>query len=480
MKAVLGLSLKARLSLLYAVLLILSVVIVGFCSYWNVWQLFINNKSAHLRARAKPIIAHWLTDYGLASVEHPASKLTSETAAILARDLTSKQSSAIILDNTGKIIAKGKRLPEEPDAPPPELEQFKKAMSGENEVTYFANLNGTSLLVMLIPLRPRPGSPKVFGVVQLSTGLREINRMLFRHGAMLMAIVALILILGTVAGYWFIGMSLRDLQGLVKTCNAISSGDFSKRVSVNTTQGEIGRLATSFNQMISQLESIFASQQRFVANAAHELLTPLTGLKGCVEVLLRGAQDDPATTSHLLKAMYREVNRLIRLCEQLLGISRLEGSSHVHRQDVVVSEFFADFMPQARLLANDDRLVLRQGPYARISVDPDLLKQVLFNLLSNALRHSPDDTPIEITWRLLPDFVEIQVRDHGEGMDATTLSHVFEPFYKGRSHTCSYKRSGLGLSLAKSMINAHGGTIKVESAPGKGTIVSFTIPLSNN
>jgi two-component system OmpR family sensor kinase len=312
----------------------------------------------------------------------------------------------------------------------------------------------------------------------MSSTLADINTSLFRHGSMLIGLTAVILILGTAAGFWLIGMSLKDLQALLTACNQISRGNFSKRVPVRNSRDEIGRLAASFNQMAGRIEDAFSSQQRFVANAAHELLTPLTGLRGSLEVLLRGAQDDPAAAARLSRGMYREVNRLIRLCEQLLGLSRLESPSNIRKEHVVLPDFFQDFKSQARILAQDRPLVIQQGPHVKVWADPDMLKQILLNLLSNALRYSPPETPVVISWRLLPDRVEIRVADQGKGMDAETMSHVFEPFYQGKSAGISGEKGiGLGLCLARSMVEAHQGTIWVRSEPGRGTTVFFTLPL---
>ncbi len=473
------LSLRARLGLLYAVLLIFSVVLVGCYSYWNIWQLFVNSKSSHLRARAKPIIEHWLTDNNLDKSEFPHLRLNHQNAFILARDLTSRNTVAVVLNYKGKIIANGKRLPEEPEAPVPKKQYLRRALSGENEVTYRDEVNGRPVLVLLIPLRPKPASPQIFGVIQMSTTLSDIKEILFQHGTMLVSLMAIILILGIIAGFWLISVSLKDLQSLLISCNQISKGNFSQRVPVKNRRDEIGRLAASFNRMIEKLEATFASQQRFVANAAHELMTPLTGLRGSLEVLLRGAQDDPSAISRLLKGMYKEVNRLISLCEQLLGLSRLENATNVHKQTITLSEFIKDFETQARVLGRGRSVIIQQGPYVSISVDPNLLQQILLNLVSNALRYSPPETPVFIGWKLLTNKeVEIWVSDKGQGMDAETLSHVFEPFYQGKSAVISGdKGTGLGLSLTKSMVEVQGGSIRIESEPGKGTTVYFTLPL---
>jgi signal transduction histidine kinase len=123
-------------------------------------------------------------------------------------------------------------------------------------------------------------------------------------------------------------------------------------------------------------------------------------------------------------------------------------------------------------------MVIEPGPFVTLIADPDLLKQILLNLVSNALRYSPPGTSIILGWRLLPGQVEIWLSDQGIGMDAETLSHVFEPFYQGKAITVSgEKGAGLGLSLTQSMVTAHGGAIRIESTPGQGTSVFVTFPL---
>jgi len=464
--------------MLYVALLIFSVGVVGGYSYWNVWQLLVRNKISHLRARAKPVIEHWLQNQGITRLNSAHIHLTSQAAAILALDLTSRDSVALVLDRHGKILADGKRLPEEPDAPVPVPQYYRKALAGENEISYRATVDGMPALVLLIPIRVQPGSPQIIGVIQLSTSLADINQILFRHGFMLIAVVAIILILGSGVGFWLTGSSLKDLHRLAATCRRIAKGNFTERAHFKHHRDEIGHLAASFNQMIDRIEAAFASQQRFVANAAHELLTPLTGLRGSLEVLLRGAQDDPAAVAQLSKGMYQELNRPIRLCEQLLGLSRLEGSANLCRQRISLPEFFNDFLQQALVLARDMEIQLDEGPFVAVMADPDMLRQILLNLLSNAIRHSTPGSTITLGWRLLPDMVEIWLSDQGEGIEAKILPHIFEPFYQGPSRLTTWKKgAGLGLALAKSMVEVHGGTIRIESEPNKGTTALFTLPL---
>ena len=473
------LSLRVRLSLLYAGLLVSSVGIVGGYSYWNVWRLLIGETARHLRARAKPVIEHGLEQ--ISGEEDPAAGL-SLIAERLARDLTSRNTTALVLDVRGRILASGRRLPEELEPPPPVEAYYARALSGENEVDYRTEVGGTPVWVMLIPLRLHPGDEEILGVVQLGTALTDIERFLFRHGIMLVGVMCLVLVLGTALGFLFTSSTLRKLRELSSICRHIADGDYGKRVDLPFPKDEIGGLAAAFNRMIDRIESTIAAQKRFVANAAHELRTPLTGLQGGLEVLLRGAQDDPEAVARLSRRMYGEVGRLIRLCERLLGLVRLESTPSLQRRRVHLSCFFEAFMPRARLLGRGRILELREGAPVRVSVDPDMLNQILLDLLSNAFQHTPEGSVVSVGWKALSGEVEIQVEDRGEGIDPEDLPHVFEPFYQGSSPirkagSSQDRGAGLGLSLVRTMVEMHSGTLSIESRPGRGTKVSFTLPL---
>ncbi len=469
-------SLKTRLGLLYALLLIVSVGMMGYFSYWNIWQLFTKNEISHLRAVAKPVIAQWIkTEQPVNATGSSFVNFTAQKALMLAHQLTSRHAVAVVFNDSGKILADGKQLPEEPSAPHSNAAMIKKALSGNNEVTYWSRVDKKPVLVVLIPLRPNPESHRVFGVVQISTPFSGMKHILYHYGIMQWTAVVLIVILGILFGLRLIGWSLKDLDRLTVTCGEIAKGDFTQRASMSNRKDEIGQLAVSFNVMVDKLEGVFLSQKHFVANAAHELLTPLTGLRGSLEVLLRGGSDDPEVQNRMTKGMYKEVNHLIRVCDRLLGLSRLENASHIIKQPIVLSDFFSAFQKQALYFMQNHPLVIDNGPSVTVMADRDLLEQILFNLLSNAIRHSPVNKPVTIGWRLLSQFVEIRVSDKGEGMEKEIRDHAFEPFFSGQSRFSAKKGTGLGLTLTKLMTAAQGGTIRLESFPGKGTTVFFTL-----
>jgi len=464
--------------LLYAILLIFSVGFVGYYSYWNIWQLLINNKSSHLRATAKPVIEHWVESHNISPGDTSLSLAGLPDVSSLAYDLTSREAVAVVCDTAGKILANGKRLPEEMEPPPVNRQYFRQALAGRNEVNYFTTVDGERLLVLLIPLRAAPSSDHILGVIQVSTSLTDIYRILYRLASGLLGVIVIILTLGIILGNVLIGYHLRDLRQLDTVCREISTGNFAKRPAITGREDEIGRLAASFNYMLGHLEKLFRSQRRFVANASHELLTPLTGLHGSLEVLLRGGQDDRETLNRLIKGMYREVNHLIRICNHLLDLSHLENISNIRKKEIVLGPFLENIKEKIPAPAETHPVEIKGNTGITILTDPDLLEQILLNLLSNAVRYSPDGTTVIIDISVQDEHLTIQVIDEGEGMDEETLARIFEPFFRGKAdRDANTKGTGLGLTLTKAMVEALGGTIRLSSTPGQGTTATVTLPL---
>lgn len=479
------LSLRTRLTILYAGLLALLLTILGVTFFIDTRNLLIENTASHIRATAKPIIEHWLYGENLSSQaiegtkKKPDSKYLKKISRQLARDLTSRNVVAIVLDKNGKVIANGKVLEEEPAPVSPNPFYYRRAFSGENEVTYILSTDNKNVLVLLIPLRSAPGSDHVLGVVQLSSPLTPVERILYRHGLTLAVGTLITLILGTALGLLLISSALSELRHMIATCQRITEGRMDQRVHLPQRSDEVGQLAQAFNKMVERLEASFSAQRRFVASAAHELRTPLTALRGSLEVLMRGAQDDPATVAHLCHGMYREVLRLSKLCEELLDLAKLEISENVQKEKVVLKEFVNEFEEQARVLSQEREISILEGPSVSLKADPNMLKQILFDLLQNAIQHTGRNDRIALGWKLGDNGVDIWVEDNGHGILAEDLPHIFEPFYQGKKVSeCGehHKGSGLGLTLVKAMVEAHGGSIEVRSEVNRGTTFLIKLP----
>ncbi len=468
-----GLSLKTKLILLYAVLLFSSVLAIGYYSYWSVWTLLINNKEQQIKKEVNPAVERWVEKVKLGHTYNVKGNELLLSAKRLVCDLTSYDMRAVILNKKGNIIAVCKKSYGR-------IEDFgyaKRVLSGYGSVGYSKYVGNKLTFIYFIPIEANfKGKKTVFGVLRIETPIQEINNFIRSYAYREISVMGIVLLIGAFAGYWIVENGLKRLDTLSLACKRMSQGNFSKIIDAGNKKDEIGVVFDSFNQMADRLQAVFNSQKRFSSDVAHELLTPLSGLQGSLEVLLRGAQDEPKNVDRLSKNMYKEVMHLINVCKGLLELSRLENTSNINKKRMVLSDFMEEFLNRAKLLYRNNPLILQKGPFVSLLADYDLLQQALHNVLSNAVYCSNSDSPVIIGWRLIPDFVEIWIKDYGCGMDKETVARIFEPFYRGKNNN-RYEGSGLGLPLAKSIIEAHGGLIEINSKKGEGTTVIFKLPL---
>jgi two-component system OmpR family sensor kinase len=268
----------------------------------------------------------------------------------------------------------------------------------------------------------------------------------------------------------------------------IAQGALSLRLEEPPTHDEIGRLARSFNSMVAQLEQAFNQQKQFVADVSHELRTPLTALGGGLEMLLLGAdRGDPEASRRLVRGMYAEVERMNRLTQDLLTLTRLdEGRAELALETVDPQALLETVREQAEHMAQGQKISVEIAPATPlIRADADRLRQVLLNILDNAIKHTPATGWIHLSARPAAGaMVEIEARDTGVGIPAEALPYVFERFYRADpARARASQRSGgtgLGLAIAKGLIEAQGGAISVASEVGVGTTVTIHLPAAPN
>lgn len=281
-----------------------------------------------------------------------------------------------------------------------------------------------------------------------------------------------------------VNLALRPLVEMEKVSARIAAGALSLRLTEPPARDEIGRLAHTFNAMVASLEAAFARQKRFVADVSHELRTPLTSLGGSLEMLLLGADNgDEATARRLMSGMYTEVERMQRLVMDLLALARLdEGRLKLQRERIEIRALLAELCEQMQgLTCGQELICLVPVDLPELDGDRDHLRRVLLNVLENALKFTPPGGRVEVAAssehgaELL-----LEVRDTGSGIPAAALPHVFERFYRAdparaRQHAQS-GGSGLGLSIARELVEAHHGIITITSQPGAGTTVTIRLP----
>lgn len=283
---------------------------------------------------------------------------------------------------------------------------------------------------------------------------------------------------------WFVtSAALRPVDRLTRAARAIGeAGDASGRVPEPAQADELGRLARAFNWMLGRLDDAAATQRRFLADAAHELRTPLTVVQTNAQALLRqgGIDADPAARQAALQAIAREADRMARLTNDLLTLARVDAGQAVASRRLALDELALEVYHQERPLANGVRLEI--GAWDRVEVlgDADRLKQVLLNLVDNALRYTPAGGTVTLEVARADGSAVVRVRDTGPGIPLAEQERVFERFYRldaGRARADG--GSGLGLAIAREVAEAHGGRIELASQPGAGSAFALVVPLAD-
>jgi two-component system OmpR family sensor kinase len=328
--------------------------------------------------------------------------------------------------------------------------------------------------------------PTDAGTVVVATDLTDVDRTVRRLTA-LQVVIGLLVLLGVSGlGYVVVRTSLRGLVDVEEAAAAVAAGDLSRRVPERDRRTELGSLGASFNAMVSQVQSAFATRaasedrlRRFVADASHELRTPLTSLRGFAELHRQGAVTDPEGVTRLLGRIEAEAIRMGLLVEDLLALARLDEQRPLQLSDVDLAVLAADAVHDVRAVDPDRPVTLEvTGEVPLLRGDEARLRQVLANLLGNAVQHSPAGTPVVVRLRRSDALAVVEVADRGPGMAPEVARRVFERFYRAdASRTRASGGSGLGLSIVATLVEAHGGRVELDTAPGQGATFRVLLPV---
>jgi len=326
---------------------------------------------------------------------------------------------------------------------------------------------------LLVHSEPVIVEGQVTAIVQVARPLTDQEQYLstLRRNLLLGAGAAVVIAFG--AGWLLSGAVLRPVNRITQTARAIGTErDLSHRVQYRGPDDEIGRLATTFNAMLDELQVAYQQQQQFVADVSHELRTPLTTIRGNLELLRREPPISAEDRDDVLGDVITESERLIRLVNDLLTLARAESRRPLRSELVDVRPLIEDVCRQAEIL-DPARVITRVPSDASVVGDADALKQVLLILLDNALKHTAG--PIAVATAVEDEHVAISIQDSGPGIDPAEMPHVFERFYRG-SEARDKPGLGLGLPIARALAEAQGGTLTVQSRVGQGTVVTLTLP----
>ncbi|WP_405106725.1 ATP-binding protein [Paenibacillus sp. FSL K6-1217] len=329
----------------------------------------------------------------------------------------------------------------------------------------------------------RPGAPRM--LLQMTVETAPLRDVILQQLLIFGVLSAAALLAGLLLYLPALRKTLIPLSNMGRSAQIIDAGKLDVRFPVEQGQHEIDQLAQSFNGMLERLEISFKNEReakeqmrRFAADASHELRTPLTSIYGFLEVLLRGAADNREQLYSALGSMHGEAKRINKLVEDLLLLARMDGAPRLRVKQVLLGELVEDMQPQLRVLAGERQTIFDIAYGIQCLVDPDQIRQVLLNLFHNAVQHTDAATGIiQISLHAEGELAALTVKDNGSGIAAEHLPHIFDRFYRSdSSRTRKYGGSGLGLSITRSIAEAHQGEVTVSSTPGEGAVFTVFLP----
>ena len=388
----------------------------------------------------------------------------------LALDMTARIY-AQVWDAEGMLVARNAPLLDEP--------LDGEALGGTSAVYSMARLGGVPVRVLTYPLVTSPEGELV-GYLQLASSLQTVEDA--RQLVLSVLVVGGVLAVGFAAlvGWSTAAAALRPLDQVTVTALQISrADDLSRRIPLRgPPRDEVGRLIAAFNETLERLERVFETQRRFMADVSHELRTPLTVIRGNLDLFRRTGRMEAES----LEAVVSEVDRMTRLVQDILLLAQAEsGKLPLAHEVVELDTLLLEVFQQAKLLAQGRHEIrLGQEDQARVVGDRDRLKQVLLNLVGNAVEHTPAGGVVTMALACVGGWCRLTISDTGPGIPREDLPHIFERFYRvDRARRRSGSGgAGLGLSIAYWIVRMHDGRIEVASEEGRGTTFSVWLPLA--
>jgi len=340
------------------------------------------------------------------------------------------------------------------------------------------SIEDARLRILTVPV-VSGNSGQTVAILQLAVSLKSVDQTRELLLFILFAVGAIAVTISAIVGWMTAGTALRPIGEITESALQIThADDLSRRIPFyGSRNDEVGNLTVAFNETLERLENLFETQRRFLADVSHELRTPLTAIRGNIDLIRRMGKADQIS----LDAITSEVDRMTRMVGDLLVLVQAEtGKLPLAREIVELDTLLLEVFQQAKVLVKGKiEIRLGQEDQARVMGDRDRLKQVLLNLVANAIEHTPPGGKITMGLECGGEFTRLSVADNGKGIATDDLPFIFERFYRAEP---SRKRTesvgaGLGLSIAYWITRSHDGRIEVDSEKGKGTTFTVLLPL---
>ncbi len=464
-------TIRWKLTFWYASLLAIILILLGVTLYQVLQHSLMAEAINTVEVRAQQINSF---------IEAPGGGDTSEGQGtfvdIADPDLVNKFSSGgvyiEIRDPQGKVVNHSPLLNQAQINEEISISQLSSSGPGRLELLRIPELG--RMIVYVLPL-VRKG--RNLGTVKVGQSLHFVDGTLNRLKLLLLFLSGGGLVLAIGVGAALAKGALSPIDHITKTARQIGARGLNQRLNMNGPDDEVTRLANAFDEMLDRLETAFQREQRFTADVSHELRTPLTIIKGTAEVALRGKE--PQDYREALETIDDEVDRMANIINALLTLARADaGQQQLEMGTVDLKELVENVHTAFVPIAAEKNIVLNKtGASIKVRGDPDRLRQLLHNLVANALKYTPRDGAVTLSLEKEGDWAKITVADTGIGIPEKDLPHIFERFYRvDRARSRAEGGAGLGLSIVKWIVDAHGGRIEVRSEVGKGTVFTVWLP----
>jgi heavy metal sensor kinase len=476
-------SLRFKLTVWYV--LILGILLISFSSflYFTLSKSLYRDVDNKLRSLAELIAsesASPLSNFGFGNIDQ-----TLEATM----NLKPIGKFIQVLDESGQIGRKSDNLKNV--QLPISLNALKNASKGIMTFETSSSLSNTPLRIVTLPVVE---NNHISRIVQVASSLEDVEDALNTLFIILMITVPSALIVASLGGQFLANKALKPVDHITQTARMITSKNLNQRIKVPKVKDEISRLIETFNEMISRLDQSFQQIKQFTADVSHELKTPLTILKGEVEVTLR-KQRESREYEEILNSNLEEINRVSQIVDDLLLLAKADlGEARLNKKDVDLTEILNEVVAQVDILAQRKNIRVETTNHhgdVHILADPLRIRELLLNLIENGIKYTEDggfvrvallkefqSSPSEIGPEREGGFVKIVVSDTGIGIAKEDQERVFNRFFRAdKARSRELGGSGLGLSICKWIVEAHRGEIAVESDLGKGSSFIVKFPL---
>jgi len=481
----------SKLIAVFIAILIIGFSITGIMLYYFLGD-FVSNERVKLLERSGEDISTFLSEY----IEHINNPLVLNTFRYLLKSYRASTNSLIwIIDKNGYLVITeydnaefgipneviNKLKCEDGRLRLPDERQYRKVMLGSDPVIergYFYGLFTDTGMPWLTIQKPLTYQNEIIAAVFLHTPIPEMQRVRTSVFRLFIVSVVISVFVSIIFGYIFYLKISRPLKQIKDAAKVIAGGEFKKRLDINTND-EIGELAKSFNQMIVALEHLEEMRRGFIANVSHELRTPMTSIRGFIEGILDGTIP-PDKHNYYLTIVRDETNRLNRLVNDLLVLARMEaGEVTLTYKNFNINELIRICIIKLENLIMEKEIQVEANFFREetlVYADSDAIERVLYNLIHNAIKFTPEKGKITVSTNVQKGKVFVSVEDNGPGIEKDEIDFIWDRFYKSdKSRSKDKTGTGLGLAIVKSIVNEHGQEIWVESEPGKGTKFTFTL-----